>query len=187
MGDYDRDLRGYDLVGLWKAGTALLRRVIGPPPVWTEADMVLPDAQPICHTCTQPHHRLAVRCPNCGEYVSPQRTLFYLDWVYVWGRGMQDTIHRRRLTPLLAAGLVVVAGQDLLAAALGWWGGYAALRGGDPKELWFLGIKGDRGADVALGIIEILTAAVSFAVFIRICEALRRYWGAGPEEEEEGG
>ena len=186
MGDYDRDLRGYDLVGLRKAGAALLRRVVGPPPVWTEADMVLPDAQPICHTCTQPHHRLAVRCPNCGEYVSPQRTLVYMDRIYIWGRGLQETIHWRRLTPLLAAGLVVAAGYYLLAAASGWWGGYAAVRGAYSERPWSLGVSGDRGSDIAAGILALVYAVVHFAVFIRICEALRRYWGGAAEEEEAG-
>ena len=149
--------------------------------------MVPPDALPICHTCTEPHPPQAVRCPNCAEYVSPQRTLVYLDWVYVWGRGMQQAIYWRRLTPVLAVGLVFTACQYLGQTVLLWQMGFAGLRGVDAKQAWSLGLSGNRGEDIAAGIPAVLSAALYFAISIRICEALVRHWRTPAEEETEEG
>ena len=93
------------------------RRYLAPPPP-TEADLIHPDAQPICPTCTEPHHPLLSRCPHCGEFVGPFNTILYLDWVYIWGRGMSDLVWRRKLTSLLRAGMLMLAIFYLVGCAV---------------------------------------------------------------------
>ncbi len=96
----------WDFLRPWWRGFYL--RYLAPPPP-TEANLVHPDAEPICPACTEPHHPLLSRCPHCGEFVGPYHTLLYLDWVYIWGRGMSELVWQRQLTPLLRAGMIVLA------------------------------------------------------------------------------
>jgi hypothetical protein len=152
----------------------LWRRLVGPPPVWTEADFVPAEAEPICPTCTLPHSPHASRCPHCREYVSPYRMYVYLDWVYIWGRGMQDLAWRRQLTPFLRWGTAAVALGYLGDAAGMGWAAADSLRGAD------LGLSTGL---VAQSVMFLLTSVLYFVVFVRLLEAA---WRRPVEVGEEG-
>jgi len=166
--DRKQPVSGSFLVFLGRLLAPLWRRLSGPPPVWTEADFVPAGAEPICPTCTLPHHRLVTRCPHCSEYVGPLNTVLYLDRIYIWGKGLQDLVWRRELTPVLKVGLAVTALQYLATAvasgwdAVGWWSGNPQLTG------W----RGN--GSFAEPLLALLTMIVYFVVSIRMAEALWR-------------
>ena len=142
------------------------RRLVGPPPEWTEADTVPEGAEPICPRCVLPHHPLAAVCPHCGEIVSRWAPWMAYVWILVWGRGLWRTLARARLSMLLCVGLVF-AGLDYLSQAAWMWLGAADLIR-HRRNYWFL--------DWFL--LHVWYVPVYLLVAIRMWEKSARAWGS---------
>jgi hypothetical protein len=147
------------------------RWLAGPPPEWTEADIVPEGADPICRVCILPYHPLAAICPHCGEIVTRWATLMEPPWIFVWGLGLWRILARARLSRLLCVGL--------LLSGLGWLGDAAMLWLGTAKAMrsrpdgWLLELR------------HVPYAVLYFAVAVRMWEAAARAWGSWRLTEDE--
>jgi hypothetical protein len=144
------------------------RRLVGPPPEWTEADMVPEGAEPICPRCVLPHHPLAAICPHCGEIVSRWAPWMAYVWILVWGPALQRVVRQTRLSRLICLGLVV--------SGIGYVGESAGLRwmAVDPRTP----LGRSEWMDIVQQTLWLLFSMADFAAGIRMCEAAARAWGS---------
>jgi hypothetical protein len=150
----------------------LWRRIAGPPPELTEADIVPPEAEPICPRCILPHHPLLAVCPECGEVVSRWAPLMSPAYIFIWGRAMWRIMGQSRLSGLICVGLVVSGVGYLVQAALIWLGFIRPPSWGE-QQWW-----------ERLELSELVSVPICLAVAFRMWEKATRAWGSWREAEE---
>ena len=128
------------------------RRAVGPPPPLDIADIVPPDAWPVCAECVVAYHPVLRYCPTCGEPVGPYRALRYMDFVWIWGRGLWRLMERTSVSRLVWLGLFCGGLQYLvegIAGILGHW-----LSGPQPEDTPAWVFRGETAVGAATGMIS---------------------------------
>jgi hypothetical protein len=148
------------------------RRMVGPPPPLDIADIVPPDAWPVCAECVVAHHPLLRYCPTCGEPVGPYRAVRYMDFVWIWGRGLRRLVARKSVSRLVWFGLLCAGIQYLgegIASILAHW-----FPGPRPQDTPAWAFRGETAVSAALG--------MAYAVLgLRFLSAAKRTWGSWRE------